>query len=204
MKSPLCRVAQSQIPDCGRILAQALFDDPFSIYCLPNIKLRRAALEWFYTRAAAITERFGQTYLSAGGKNATALWLPPGNTKISLGQIISSGLWIAPMKLGFKPLGRFFTLISQLERQHEKAMHEEHWYLFALGVEPQFQGEGLGSALLEPILKEADTKKQSCYLETAKEKNIAFYQKHAFHVVNKAFLPKEGPQFWTMARPPQI
>jgi hypothetical protein len=37
-------------------------------------------------------------------------------------------------------------------------------------------------------------------LETEKEKNVAFYERHGFEVVVEDDLPRGGPHFWTMKR----
>lgn len=47
----------------------------------------------------------------------------------------------------------------------------------------------------------ADADGLPCYLETMKERNVVFYEKHGFQVVVGDDLPKGGPHFWTMKRP---
>ena len=55
---------------------------------------------------------------------------------------------------------------------------------------------------MQPVLREADVGGLSCYLETAKERNLAFYRKHGFEVVKEQTLGTDGPIFWTMLREP--
>ena len=69
-----------------------------------------------------------------------------------------------------------------------------------LGVEPDRQGQGIGSALIQPVLGRADAEGLPCYLETTKERNVTFYRRHGFDVVAEGDLPDLGPPFWTMRR----
>ncbi|MFQ5472638.1 MAG: N-acetyltransferase, partial [Dehalococcoidia bacterium] len=61
---------------------------------------------------------------------------------------------------------------------------------------------GVGSALMQPGLEQADRDRVPCYLETAKEINVKFYGKHGFEVVRKIDLVGGGPPVWTMLREP--
>ncbi|MGI8551207.1 MAG: GNAT family N-acetyltransferase [Dehalococcoidia bacterium] len=74
------------------------------------------------------------------------------------------------------------------------------WYLNILGVDPIRQGTGIGGRLVKPILQRGDAQEMPCYLETFKERNLRFYQKHGFRVLAEAVLPEDGPRFWTMLR----
>ena len=80
---------------------------------------------------------------------------------------------------------------------HPKA--EPHWYLAFLGIEPSEQGKGLGSALLRPVLERCDSEGTPAYLETSNERNLPFYQRHGFEVVQQCGIP-DGPHFWGMWR----
>src|SRR5213078_4575676 len=65
----------------------------------------------------------------------------------------------------------------------------------ALGTDPPRQGEGIGSALLAPVLELCDRDHVPAYLESSKEQNVAFYSRHGFRVTDELHLPK-GPPVW--------
>jgi GNAT superfamily N-acetyltransferase len=72
-----------------------------------------------------------------------------------------------------------------------------------LGVDPPRQGQGVGGALIAPVLAKTDAAGVPCYLETMKTRNVPFYRKHGFEVVVEDDLPGGGFHFWTMRRDPR-
>ena len=88
------------------------------------------------------------------------------------------------------------------EKLHKEDASNPHWYLQTLGVDPPHQGQGIGGQTIQPVLREADMSRLPCYLESSKERNVPFYEKHGFQVVKEDRLGKDGPRFWTMLREP--
>jgi GNAT superfamily N-acetyltransferase len=77
-----------------------------------------------------------------------------------------------------------------------------HFYLSVLGVEPVRQGEGVGTALMEPVLARCDRERIPAYLETATGRNVLLYERLGFDVVEELTLPKTDVHGWLMLRPP--
>jgi GNAT superfamily N-acetyltransferase len=102
--------------------------------------------------------------------------------------------------LGVLPrLPRVLAGLAQVESRHPT---ERHFYLGVLGVDPSRQGEGVGSELIRPGLDLCDAERLPAYLETGKERNLAFYGRHGFEVVDRLDLPK-GPPVWFLWREPR-
>ncbi len=59
-----------------------------------------------------------------------------------------------------------------------------HYYLWGLAVDPNHQVKGIGAALMLPVLTQADAQKVPIYLETHDEKNVSYYQKHGFDLID--------------------
>ena len=57
--------------------------------------------------------------------------------------------------------------------------------LSLIGVEPQEQGKGYGSALLHHALARCDAEGALAYLESSNEQNIPLYQRHGFEVLGR-------------------
>ncbi|HHG2225134.1 GNAT family N-acetyltransferase [Synechococcus sp. CCFWC 502] len=77
---------------------------------------------------------------------------------------------------------------------------ESHWHLGPVAVEPSRQGQGVGSALLKGACNRMDQRAAILYLETDKEENVRFYQKHGFEVVGQSLALNQ--KSWYMRRLP--
>lgn len=88
-------------------------------------------------------------------------------------------------------------LLARIEQRHPKA---PHWYLGLLVVDPDVQGRGLGSALMQPGLARADRDGLPCYLETQKQSNVSWYGRFGFTVTEIIEL-RGVPPVWCMTRP---
>jgi GNAT superfamily N-acetyltransferase len=76
------------------------------------------------------------------------------------------------------------------------------WYLGVLGVHPDWQRRGFGTAVLQPVLAEADAVGIATWLETATEADVAFYRSLGYSVSGEVDVPDGGPHVWAMVRPP--
>lgn len=145
--------------------------------------------------------RYGHVTESNGGM-AVAIWMPPGRT-ITASGMIRCGLLTMPLSIGFRPFAQLAGANDIMGKFHKKYVPEPHWYLLIVGVDPDLQGRGLGSALVKEGLARADASNCPCYLETSEERNVAFYERQGFVVVGTAPLGKGGPPGWAMRRNPQ-
>jgi len=71
---------------------------------------------------------------------------------------------------------------------HEWARHDpldQHWHLGPVGVLPPHQGKGIGTKLLSRFCKEVDACLAPAYLETDTDKNVRFYGRFGFQVVEE-------------------
>ena len=59
----------------------------------------------------------------------------------------------------------------------------QHWHLGPIGVLPSYQGQGIGSMLLERFCKEVDACQAQAYLETDLDKNVRLYEKFGFKLI---------------------
>ena len=96
-------------------------------------------------------------------------------------------------------VGRALRVLTHLERM--QPVGRRFWYLGVLGVEPDRQGSGVGSALLTSGLCNCDQNKVGTYLETAEPRNLPFYAKFGFDVLSATEL-REGPLVWSVWREP--
>jgi ribosomal protein S18 acetylase RimI-like enzyme len=92
-------------------------------------------------------------------------------------------------------------IYGAMDRAHA-TVTERHWYLAVLGCDPRWQRRGVGTALLEPVLRRADSDGICTYLETQRDDNLAWYARFGFDVIEE-LQPRGCPPMWTMRRTPK-
>ena len=184
-------------------LARAFHHDPMYQMVLPDEEKRADFLTWIFDRLLLYCFQHGQVF-ALENLNGTALWLPPGKTKMTLFNMVRVGLYATPFKLGWKAYRLFDAYLSYADVLHKQHAPTSHWYLLAIGVAPSVQGKGFGRSLLLPMLEKVDADKIACYLETGIESNIRFYEFHGFKVVTQGILPGHNLDVWGMLREPVV
>lgn len=195
------RLDGSKRKTAAGVLARAFQDDPVLRAVLPNEEQRRRKLPWLYDRLLRYCFLYGTTY-TLPSLSGVACWLPPGWTELSIGRIARSGLLAMPLRMGPAAFGRFNVYTKVASELRRRNTPDRYWYLWSLGVDPPHQGQGVGGRLIRPVLEQADASGTACYLETEKERNVAFYAKRGFRVATEERVPRLGLTTWSMIREP--
>jgi ribosomal protein S18 acetylase RimI-like enzyme len=194
-------LAEAQIEDAGRALALAFQDDPLQSYVLPDPEERALRSPAHFSALIRFGHLFGEVYTTQGTPEGAAVWQPPG-AEMTPERAVSAGLNRLPTLIGADAVERLGRVLDYLEAVHRRDVPPEHWYLMVVGVVPARQGQGVGRALLQPILNRADSAGLPCYLDTAQPQNVPFYQKLGFRVVAETVEPESGLRLWTFRRDP--
>jgi len=186
----------ADIPAISLCLAKAFADDPVKHFLCGGdvLSVERAAP--FFTAFQRIQLPHGHVYTTPDCA-AAAIWAPPGAWKLPFRQIARH----TPTFLRLYGL-RFFgnlRVLADLEARHP---HEPHYYLEFIGTDPAHQGKGLATALMRPMVEQADVEGVGMYLESSKESNIAFYGRFGFAVREELTHRRDGPRQWLMWREP--
>ena len=195
----LIRLPVNQARSAAAVLGRAFHNDPFMQYLVPDNARRARLLPSLFSVLVRYCLAYGEVYTTAA-LDGVACWLPPGETSPPVLRLVRVGLRGAPVGLGLAGLLRFLRVARYAEAIHEHAVPQAHWYLWALGVEPARQGQGLGGLLMQPVLARARAEGISCYLETMNGVNVPFYQRHGFNVVSEGDAPGSGLRVWAMLR----
>lgn len=182
----------------GVVLAHAFADDPVMQWLLPTAEARARRLP----RMFAMELRYlylpnNEVYTTrdlAGG----AMWAPPGGWRTPPANVVR-----AIPRLVWALRGRTLAAIACVAAIEQIHPQEAHWYLAVVGTEPAHQREGIGRALLAPVLERCDRDFIPAYLESSREDNLAFYHKLGFEVTSPLDLPGGGPRVWPMWREPR-
>jgi GNAT superfamily N-acetyltransferase len=176
--------------------ARAFYDDPLQVWALPDASTRLDVLtRLFEMMIRVVSLPLGESYTD-DSRSVAALWAPPGRWLVEP----EAAEQLEPMALivgdRLPWMRRSWEAITGVHPS------EPHFYLSGLGTDPPRQGRGLGSAALAPVLTRCDAQGIPAYLESTKERNVAFYEHHGFEVTDSFIVPPDGPRLWTMWRAP--
>jgi ribosomal protein S18 acetylase RimI-like enzyme len=192
----------ADIPDLAAVLARAFARDPFYLYLAGDAPERTQRMRdgW-----AGIL-RFGSAHLShtytTDDLAGVALWLPPGHRGPGLLDSLRQMPALARLA-GWRRLRMVGDAVAELEQHRHRHMGKPHFYLSAIGVDPGHQGQGIGSALMLPVLDRCDREGVPAYLETAVARNVLLYERLGFDVVEEMDLPRTDIHGWLMLRAPR-
>jgi GNAT superfamily N-acetyltransferase len=192
------RASAAEIPALSRMLAREFLDDPVASWAWRPDGQRLAALERF--QAVRLRQLIaGEEVWTNDELTCAAVWAPPGSWHMTLRETaMLIPCFLRPRLFVRMPLVALGW--EKLERAHPR--RPPHFYLAVLGTEPSAQGRGLGSAVLGGVLEQCDRDGVGAYLESSKERNVDFYARHGFRVLEEIRLLR-GPLMWKMWRDPR-
>jgi ribosomal protein S18 acetylase RimI-like enzyme len=180
-------------PAMARVLARAFHDDPLTSWLYPREGGRDGHVERSFRVSLRRLAAQDELYTTSDHAGA-ALWALPGQWREDLRQSLSTLVLLPPL---LPRLLRTMRAMTRIEVAHPL---EEHYYLSVLGTDPGRRGEGIGSALLQPVLARCDAERVPAYLETATEGNVGFYARHGFEIMRRLDLPGGAPPLWLLWR----
>jgi ribosomal protein S18 acetylase RimI-like enzyme len=192
------KASAEDVPRLANALARAFENDPGFSHLLPEGEGRAERLRLFFeTELATIGIPSGLAWTTdelIGG----AIWLPPDAWRVPVSTTMRE---VGPM---VKVFGRRLPLALRsrlrMERRHPRG--PSHTYLAVMGVAPEWQGKGLGTALMRPVLEALDADRRPAYLEASTPRSRELYRRHGFEVTGEFDLPSGGPPIWQMWREP--
>lgn len=189
-----------------RLLDEAFMDDPVSCWIFPGEEHRRARHPGLMGAFTEVTFDEGYIDLAEDG-SAVALWMDmpdesqdgagPGEGHDGAGEDGPAQLRAAvdPDNERVEQIGRWTQDVHPVGRAHV--------YLWMIGVAPGRQGEGLGTALMAPVLERCDREGLPAYLEASNPRSRALYERLGFVFTGTAVELPDGPSMWPMWREPQ-
>ena len=96
--------------------------------------------------------------------------LPPPALRFQFGCLLLQGV---------RAMDRWREVGATLQRRRPLV---PHWYLAVLGVDPAFQGRGLGRRLVDAFVEIARADRVPAYLECDRDESVAFYRRQGFVV----------------------
>ncbi|MFJ8820592.1 GNAT family N-acetyltransferase [Streptomyces sp. NPDC102467] len=192
------------------LLDEAFMDDPVSCWVFPGEEYRRARHAGLMGAFTDATLADGYIDLAEDG-GAVALWMDvpdephPDEAGAVAGGADASGVEAdgpAQVRAVVDPDNERVEQIARLtEAAHP--VGRAHVYLWMIGVKPDRQGEGLGTALMAPVLRRCDSEGLPAYLEASNARSRALYERLGFVFTGSAIDLPDGTSLWPMWREPQ-
>ena len=180
MEPEPCLAGAQDVPELARVLAAAFDDDPPFVWLMPDPATRPEQLR-----------RFFEIELRTAGLARGAVWTTPDRAGVAIS--VGPGKWGLPIsgqlrhgrnyQRAFRSrLPQALGLQTRMQRLHPRWAHH---YLPFIGVAPERQGRGLGTALMAPTLQECDRSRLAAYLEASNERSAALYARLGFAIVDE-------------------
>ena len=174
----------SEISNAADLLSRSLSTDPMSIglFREPSKKTSKTLAHVFKLMLEALPCEI-LCIKDAGRVVAVMRMVKPGKCQPSTKQLLQA----MPRLLGasgtkFNRVLKYLTFLSEYDPK------ERHWHLGPFAVDPEVQGMGFGSHLLNYVCDYVDRRGDAAYLETNKARNVKFYERYDFSTINEALL----------------
>jgi ribosomal protein S18 acetylase RimI-like enzyme len=199
---------ESQWRELSLALAAAFHHDPVLSWLLPDESARAAGLRAHFeieTRHVVLPHGDGGSTFATlasdtddetGDVVGAALVLPPGRWRTPLR--VQAGHALDYARVFRRRLPRALGVLTALERRHPDG---PHYYLPYIGVRPDAQRRGLGTALLRPVLDRCDREGVPAYLEASAPDNARLYRRLGFRTT-QIVGPLGSPPLELMIRDP--
>jgi ribosomal protein S18 acetylase RimI-like enzyme len=187
------------------LLTRAFFDYPMWSWVMPDQAHRTSALPIAMRASVVWGLLLGAVYGVGRPLRGMAIWAPPGMADADVDPDGSKLDWDNVVAaIGPEGMQRFESMIEVQKPLPGQHMDARTWYLPWLGVDPDAQRTGAGSALLRAMWARLDAEGAASYLETEKVANVPYYLKQGYEVVEQGVLPEGGPEYSCFLRRPRL
>ena len=120
-----------------------------------------------------------------GAVLSTACWEPATMSVGAIFRMLYTFAWLLGT-LGVRKTALFGAVLFKLEAKRHKHAPTAH-HLQLLGTSPDHQSKGLGATAMMIGIRRAEALGVPCYLESSNPKNVPFYKRHGFKIVEKYY-----------------
>jgi GNAT superfamily N-acetyltransferase len=194
------QLAEGEIGTAAATLGRAFLNEPLMVFAIPDLHTRRRLFRSYFSPGVRLALELGEVWCT-DDLSAVACWRRPGSGAPTAELLAAAGVHDQPVSIGAKAAERADPVYAHLAaRQEQLGVPPDHWYLSMVGVEPDWQGRGLGSAVLRPVLDRARDAHEPVFLETLVPRNVGFYEKNGFEAIDHGVEPSSGLAYWLFLR----
>ncbi|MBW2622651.1 MAG: GNAT family N-acetyltransferase [Deltaproteobacteria bacterium] len=186
----------------GDIQAEAFRTDPLYAVLFPIEKERGPKLRLFFQFLMRYGFLYGEVYVVSPASEAAAIWIPSEMSEHNKERNLKANVMEMVDGMGQESRARIARWGVFSSEIHHRVAPFKHFYLQVLGVHPGFQGRGLSSILVRPILARLDKEDLPSYLETQNPDNVPLYEHFGYEVADESIFPDSDLTSWAMIRYP--
>lgn len=195
--------ASHQLAAVKKVLIEAFgTDDPLLNWFHPSARMQQALMATFVNHAFLN----GGIVQVKGGETGAALWFESDRAPTGPVSLLLTGQAFLIPRFGLHAfdLLKFDAKAGKTRKELTETVTpgKSAIYLWYVGVVPEAQGRGFGSALIRPVLDLADSEGRAVVLEVQKRENEALYNDYGFTLTQTWQIPDDAPATTTMVRAP--
>jgi len=193
----IIRAQPADADPLSALIAEAFRDLPPSHWLISDEAARREIFPAYFRLYVDHALTSGIVYTTVG-RDAAALWIPVGHEPPDPPDGYPERLRAATMPW----TERFIAFDAELDSHHPAGT--PHHHLALLGVRPDLQGQGTGTALLDYYHRILDTQTRApAYLEASSQRTRNLYLRHGYTDHGPPIRLPGGPMMYPMWREPQ-
>ena len=200
-------LTEEYLPAAVALAAAAFANSIAYVSICPDADRRREFLEWLFTVNARRGMEHGYALCVVDDEGEVICFFllePPGIPKMGTWDMIRAGLLGAAWKFGLASTRRLIATKDYFEASERRVLGARAGKVSRLNrltVLPARQGQGVGSMALAATLRDVDA---PVMLETQDSRNVAFYERLGFAVIDEDTCPIGEYHTWSMLREGQI
>lgn len=162
------------------IISTAFYDNKSVNYVIKQGKNNIDSIKSLVDYSFKLCVNFGEVWIDED-EIGCLMFLNPHDKKVSLASL-RWDLQLAIECIGISRIGKVLGRESEIKRNHPKTPFIHLWFI---GVIPEQQRKGVGSKLMDIVIKKAKDLALPIYLETSVLKNLDWYKKYGFNIYNE-------------------
>jgi GNAT superfamily N-acetyltransferase len=193
-----------QYRDFAEAIYEALTEDAFyttleAAIASPDAA-RNAMLRYLdYSMVEAL--EYGELFVPDGQRYGASIWSTPVDSAASARKSRDKRAFLLE-HLGQRALANYDEIVAFMSAQSDAHVDPSAWYLSIVGVLPEYQGQGIGVELIRPVLEKTDALGVATWLETFTPRNMSFYRRLGYDVVETFPEPTTAAEYAIMLRRP--
>ena len=189
----------------AKILYEALVDDAFYRSLERSVSgeasTKQEAMLMYMDYSMIEAETYGELFIPDTHMHGVSVWSKPIDIRTESERKISKNSFIL-VNMGQDSFDTYAEIIEFMSLKASEIIPPDAWYLSIVGLKPGFQGQGLGSTLINPVLEKTDSVNISTYLETFTLRNMSFYERLGYKSIASIHEPTVDANYWIMKRDP--